>query len=244
MRDLIEAHFKEAKESNDPDIINSLLIELGKNPSEEFLRFIDYFIDNLEEEIYKKIELNLIYAIGEFGYLLSLKENYLQFLYQTYYKSDRWIRNEIIQAIDKISKNTKLNKDIHKLIGNALRDDYNPIKINALKTILNIEISDLILDNLLFVLNSKDSEVLEACRRTLEIIPLASQRLFKTLDNSENYKILKLRGIRFLLMTLFQSLIKLEDFRNFVENSDWEIEYKEKYLKELDTLERILIRNM
>ncbi|MFX1490388.1 MAG: hypothetical protein ACFFBI_14650 [Promethearchaeota archaeon] len=244
MRDLIEAHFKEAKESNDPDIINSLLIELGKNPSEEYLRFIDYLMNNLEEEIYKKIELNLIYAIGEFGYLLSLKENYLQFLYQTYYKSDRWIRNEIIQTIDKISKNAKLNNEIYKLIGNALRDDYNPIKINALKTMMNIEISDLILYNLLFVLNSKDSEVLEACRRTLEIIPLDSRKLFKTLDNDGNYKILKLRGIRFLLLTFFQSIIKLEDFRNSVENSDWEIDYKEKYLKELDTLERILIKNM
>jgi hypothetical protein len=244
MRDLIKVHFEEAKESNDPELINSFLIELSKKTNKEEINYLNYFIYDIDKQLYKKIELNLIYALGEFGRIIPLTDNYLRFLYETYYKSDRWIRNEIIQAIEKISENTKLNKDIHELIGTALRDDYNPIKINALKTLLNIKISDLILKNLLFVLNSKDSEVQEACRKTLERLSLDSRRLFQVLNNSGNYKILKIRGIRFLLITKFQSVITLEEFRKSIENSDWEIDYKEKYLKELDTLERILIKNM
>lgn len=240
----MKAYFEEAKESDDPDIINSFLIELSKKSDKEDISYLDFFIYDLDKQLYKKIELNLIYALGEYGSVIPLTDKYMQFLHEIYYKSDRWIRNEIIQAIEKISKNSRLNKEIHELIGTALRDDYNPIKISALKTILNIEISDLILKNLLFVLNSKDSEVLEVCRKTLERLFLDSRRFFKILNNSENYKILKLRGIRFLLLANFQSIINLEEFRKSIENSDWVIDYKEDYLKELDTLERILIRNM
>ena len=108
MRDLIEAHYKEAKESNDPEIINSFLIELGKDPNKGDLRYLDFFINNLEKQLYEKIKLNLIYVIGEIGHITPLTENYSQILYETYYISDRWVRNEIIQAIDKISKKLTL----------------------------------------------------------------------------------------------------------------------------------------
>ncbi|GAG77520.1 unnamed protein product, partial [marine sediment metagenome] len=150
MKDLIKAYYKEAKESRDPEIINNFLIELGKNPKSEYLNLLDFFINDLEDQLYEKIKLNLIYVIGEIGNLIPLSNDFLELLYNTYYISDRWVRNEIIQAIDKISKNTELNEKTVELISNALNDEYSVIKISTLKLISNFKkLPDSILKNLI-----------------------------------------------------------------------------------------------
>lgn len=245
MKDLIRAYYKEAKESRDPEIINNFLIELGKNPKSEYLNLLDFFINDLEDQLYEKIKLNLIYVIGEIGNLTPLSNDFLELLYNTYYISDRWIRNEIIQAIDKISKKLHLNENIVLLIGGALNDDYPPIKINTLKVLLNLkQVPDFIFTNIFYVLNSKDSAVLEGCRRALEKIHLETYKLFSLLNQLDNYKILKPRAIRSLLLIQFKSIINLESFREIIGSSNWDNSFKEKYLTEIDTFQRILIKNM
>jgi len=245
MNDLIEAHYKEAKESKDPEIINNFLIELGNNPKREYLNFLDFFMNDLERQLYNKIKLNLIYVIGQIGNLTPLSNDYLQFLYNTYYISDRWIRAEIIQSIEKISKKSILDSNIIELIGNALRDDYFPVKINALKIILNLKnLPELILKSLFQVLNSKNSEVLEGCERILERFSLDTNLIFNALNNRDNYKILKSRAVRSLLLIRFKSIFNLESFRELILNSQWDDRFKEKFLTEIDTFQRILIKNM
>lgn len=245
MKDLIKAQYKEAKESRDPEILNDFLIELGKNPDVEYISFLDFFMNDLEKRLYEKIKLNLIYVLGEIGNLTPLSNDYLQFLYNTFYISDRWIRGEIVLSIEKISKNSPLDSNIIELIGKALRDDYLPVRINALKIILNLKnLPELILKSLFHVLNSKNSEVLEGCERILAKFSLDTNFLFNALNNLDNYKILKPRAIRSLLLMKFKSITNLETLREFVINTKWDASYKEQYLKEIDTMHRILLRSL
>ncbi|MCK4286720.1 MAG: hypothetical protein KAX18_10985 [Candidatus Lokiarchaeota archaeon] len=242
---LFKQNFDEIKDSNNPDLINDFIIKLSENPKKEYLKYLKYLIDNSDTQILDKITLNLIYALGELGNLTSLDENYLNFIHETYLHSDRWIRNEIIQAIDKISKKSHLNENIVLLIGGALNDDYPPIKINTLKVLLNLkQVPDFIFTNIFYVLNSKDSTVLEGCRRALEKIHLETYKLFSLLNQLDNYKILKPRAIRSLLLIQFNSIINLESFREIIGSSNWDNSFKEKYLTEIDTFQRILIKNM
>ena len=241
----IKIKFDEIKESNNPEIINDFIIKLSENPKKEYLKCLKYLIENLNAQILDKVKLNLIFALGEIGNLTFIDEYFLNFAYETYHRSDRWIRNEIIKTIDKISKKSELNKQLIFLIGNALNDDYNSIQINALKVLLNLEsFPDSIFKNFFRVLNSKNSEVLEGCRRILNKIHLEPHRLFNLLDQFENYKILKLRAIRSLLLIQFRSIIHLESFRDKIVSSEWDESYKENYLKEIETFERILVKNI
>lgn len=245
MKDLIKAHYRKAKESRDPEIINNFLIELGKNPKSEYLNLLDFFINDLEDQLYEKIKLNLIYVIGEIGNLTPLSNDFLELLYNTYYISDRWVRNEIIQAIDKISKNTELNEKTVELISNALNDEYSVIKISTLKLLSNFKnLPDNILKNLIRLMNSKDSEILEGCRRILKRIPQQPDRIFNLLNRSDHYKILKPRGIRSLLLIQFKSIVNAESFREMILNSNWDKTNKENFIKEIITFERILMKNL
>ncbi len=245
MKDLIEAHYKEAKESRDPEIINNFLIELSKNPNKDYLSFLDFFMNDLEKQLYENIKLNLIYVIGEIGNLTPLSNDFLELFYNTYYISDRWVRNEIIQAIDKISKNTELNEKSVELISNALNDEYSVIKISTLKLLSNFKnLPDKILKNLIRLMNSKDSEILEGCRRILKRIPQQPDRIFNLLNRSDNYKILKQRGIRSLLLIQYKSIVNAESFREMILNSNWDKTNKENFIKEIITFERILMKNL
>ena len=240
---LLNQEFDEIKESNNPDKINDFIIKLSENPNKEQFKYLEYFIDNLNTQILDKVKLNLIFALGQAGNLALIEEKYLNFLHKTYHYSDRWVRNEIIQAIEKISKKSKLNENVIFLIGNALNDDYTPIKINALKVLLNFkQVPDFIFTNIFRVLNSKDSAVLEECRRVLKL--LDSYNLFGLLNQLDNYKILKPRAIRSLLIIQFRSILNLESFRELILGSNWDDDYKMNYFKEINTFQRIMAKNL
>ncbi len=237
--------FEKAKKSENMEEINDFLIKLGENPKIDYLKFLDYFINETEGPMYEKIKINLVYVLGEIGNLTKLEENYLQKLIDIYCTSDRWVRKEVIQAINKISKESNLSENIIGLLGNALMDDYLPVILSALGVLLNFKIfPNSILRNFYQVLNSKESEIVDFCIRVLETVPLETQNIFELLNFSENYKILKPRAIRSLLLTKFKSLLNLESFREKIFNSGWDNSFKENYLKEIDTLQRILIKNM
>jgi hypothetical protein len=243
--ELIRLNFDKIKESNNPEAINDFLISLSEDPKEEYLNFLDYFINEAEERIYEKVKLNLIFVLGEIGKLTKVSDKYLQKLRDIYFTSDRWVRYEIIQAINKISKQTKLSDKILALLGNALNDDYLPVKKSVLEILKILEfLPNSILIQIFRVLNSKDSEVLDLCRQVLERVPIDSNSIFKSLDTSENYTILKPRAIRALLLMKFKSISNLEAFREMIFKSGWEFNIKERYLKEIDTLQRILLKTL
>lgn len=241
----LSQEFDKIKESKDPETINDFLIRLGEDPMEEYLKFVDYFINEADESIYEKIMLNLVFVLGEIGRVTKISDCYHQKLIDIFYTSDRWIRSEIIQTINKISKNSKLNENEIILLGNSLNDEYLPIKKGILETLKNFKIlPNSILRNIFRVLNSKESEILNLCIQVLETVPIKSRSIFKSLDASENYKILKLRAIRTLILIKFKSVSNLEAFRVKIFNSGWDNNYKEKYLTEIDTLQRILLKTL
>ncbi|MHA1915672.1 MAG: hypothetical protein ACW986_18760 [Promethearchaeota archaeon] len=240
----LKHEFEKIKESTNPEFLNNFIIELGKNPNEEFLHFLKYFIDNLPNQILDKINLNLIFVIGEIGSKIPLEKDYLQFLLETYYKSDRWIRNEILQALEKISRNLKVDEDLVVLISTAVNDEYASIKLSALSALSNFKsLPNKVLRNIFLVMNSNKSEIFDGCRRVFAHLSLGPQQLFVALDDTDNYKILKTEGIRSLLLIQFKSIINLELFRELILDSGWGKEYKEKFLKEIETFERILVKN-
>ncbi|MFX0003206.1 MAG: hypothetical protein ACFE9C_10110 [Candidatus Hodarchaeota archaeon] len=241
----IEDSFNNVKSSKNPEKINDFLVELSKNPQKDFLRFLDFFITNLEPQLFEKTKLNLIYLLGEIGYLMPLDDKYLKLLMETFYNSDRWIRNEIIKAINKVSINTELKEEAIKLIGYAINDEYQPIKVNSLKTLLNLDENPLLVRrNLFLVLNSKDSELEELCVKIFEKFLPDFNELFNSLSYSDNYLVLDSKAIRTLLLIYFRSPINLESFREKILSANWILENKERFLKEIDTYEKILLKKI
>jgi hypothetical protein len=241
----IEESFDNVKSSKNPERINDFLIELSKNPHKEYLKFLDFFIDNLNPLLFEKIRINLIYIIGEIGNLKPLDEKYLTLLSNIYYNADRWVRNEIIQAIHKITLNADVTESIIKLIGNAINDEYIPIKINALKTLLSLDENPLFVRrNLFYILNLRNPELEELCVKIFEKFIPDFNELFDSLDYSDNYLIVEPRAIRTLLLTYFKSPINLEFFRKKISSSNWQIDKIQKFLKEIDTYEKILLKNI
>jgi len=243
--ELMKNNFEEIKKVKNPKIINDFLIKLSKDPNKDYLKHIEYFMNNFDAQIFDKFKLNLIFLIGEIGKLTKLDEIYLTFLIETYYISDRWVRNEIIQAIGKISVNSDITDEVIKLVGYAVNDDYSPIKVNALQVILNLKEMPLIISGHIFqALNSKISELEAFCVKILDKFLPDYNQLVNSLNYSENYKILKPYSIRTLLLVYFLSPLNIEPFRLKISNSNWEIEYKEIYLKEIDTYEKILLKKL
>lgn len=235
--------FDKIKDSNNPEIINDFIIKLSESPNKKYLKYLKYLIDNLNPQVLDKVKLNLIFILGEIGILELLGEEYLNFLYEIYHRSDRWVRNECLITLEKISKKSKLNENVIFLIGNALNDDYTPIKINAMKVLLNFkQVPDFIFTNIFRVLNSKDSAVLEECRRVLKLLDISN--LFGLLNQLDNYKILKSRAIRSLLIIQFRSILNLESFRELILGSNWDDNYKMNYFKEINTFQRIMAKNL
>ena len=240
-----KALFEEIVKSNNPEEINDFLIKLSKYPNKLHLTFLQYFVNNLDDEILAKIKLNLINTLGEIGRLEQLDEVFLKFLSQAYYASDRWVRNEIIQAYRNTSRKSKLPDKTIELIGYAVNDDYLPIKINALKFILDLEnLPEFVLKNIFRLLNTKNTEVNELCERIFDKFTMGTNKLFLWLNHAENYQLLKPHGIRSLLLIHFKSVINVEQFRKNILTSNWKDELKEIYLKEIDIYESILLKNV
>ncbi len=87
-------------------------------------------------------------------------------------------------------------------------------------------------------------EIEKLCVKIFEKFILDFNELFDSLDYSDNYLILKPKAIRALLILYFQTLIDLESFKKKILTSKWEDNNKEKYLKEIDTYEKILMRRL
>ncbi len=243
--ELLKNIFEEIKRTKNPEIINDFLIKLSEDPKEEYLNYIEYFMNNLDKHIFDKIKLNLIFLIGEISNLTTLEERYLSFLVETYYTSDRWIRNEIIQAIRIISAKSVITDEVIKLIGYAVNDDYSPIKVNALQVILNLEtLPPTVIRNIFQALNSKSSELEILLVKILKKFLPDYNQLYNSLNYLDHYKILKQHAIRTLLLVYFSSAFNLESFRQKISNSKWEIENKENFLEEIDNYEKVFLRKL
>ena len=240
--------FENIKKSKDPEEINDFLIELGNNPAAEYLSILDFFIEDFNPEIFKQIKLNLIFNIGEIGKLQGLDNKYLDFLIKEYYSSDRWIRNEIICTLSKIASQIKLPEKFLEILKYAIIDDYLPIAINAMKTLIYYDdIPNELFKNLFKVLQTSDSDLNDQISKVLLKFIHNENRLFELLNASENYKILNKKAIRALLIIFFSSAISMENldlFKDLLTKSEWESKYKKAFFNEIEVYEKLLLRNI
>ena len=241
----IEELFQKIKNSEDSEAINDFLIELGNVPQEKYLSYLEYLLKNCSPSIINDIKINLVYVLGQIGKYVKVSDNNIDYLREEYFHSDQWVRNEIIKALDLIALNQKLPDKIMNIIENALVDEYVPIKINSLSTVLHFDIlPNSLMKKLIGILSSSDSKVLDSCARVFKKFITTDNQLFKILSYESNYMNLNKQSIRRILIIYFKSIFDVENFRKLIINSNWNNVYKEMILKELYTFEQILLKNL
>ena len=246
MEEIIK-NFENIKNSKDSDIINDFLVNIGRDPKREYLSILDFFIDSHDLEVFNKIKINLIYILGELGAFTIIDDKYINFLIGEYFISDRWIRNEIVSAFSKIGNRTKLPKRILDILKYAIIDDYLPIVINGMKSLLYFDnIPDDLLRNLFRTLKIQDSELNKELSKVIKKFFINEILLFEKLSVLDNYKNFDKKSIRSLIIIFFNSVISLknlESFRDLIKRSEWENRYKEMFLDEINVYEKLLLRN-
>lgn len=236
--------FEEIKDSSNPEEINEFLIELAQNPKEAYFSIIDYFLNTLSSSLLDDVRVNLFYLIGELALTSRLPQNYLDFLKSQYISSDRWERNEIIKAFKTIVKHQRLQRKYVDLIATAVKEDYTSLKVNAFECLTEIQnIRDKNLKKILLAININKSEILKKARKILKREILNQDHLFKLLNDDEFYKSIDKIAIRTILMTFFNTVMRVESFRERIDNSDWKDPAKQIFLDEIDTYEKILLKN-
>ncbi len=225
------------------DEINEFIIQLSKNPKIESLKIIDYFIDELSNEYLNKIKINLIYLLGKIASNVKIKDKYINFLLEQHAISDRWVRNEIIIALKFISQNQNLNDNIKTLLLNSLNESYLPIVSNVLDIFLNFDnIEQALMKNILQLLNIGDHTISILCKKILKKNIKNEIQLFEILNEENYYKIINNRMFRQIIVSFFNSILDLESFKSIIENSSWEVNIKESFLKEINTFQKILLK--
>ena len=241
----IEELFEKIKKSEDSAAINDFLIELGNEPHKYYLNYLEYFLKNFKPSTLKNIKINIIYVLGQIGKYKNVNDTYIEYLYQEYFNSDRWIRNEIIKALDLIAFNIKLPEKVIRIVENALVDEYLPIRVNILSVVLHFDsLPKSLMKNLIGILSYSDSKLLDSCAIVFKKFITSDNQLFEILSYESNYMNMDKHSIRRLLIIFFKSIFDLENFRKLIINSNWNNLGKEQILKELYTFEQILIKNL
>ncbi len=237
----IEKVLLKIQDNTNSQEINDILIELSKNPSEKYLVIVDFFLDSLNSTILNKIKLNLIFLIGVIGSKTVLNRKYLNFLVESYFNSDRWVRNEIIQSFLVILQNHEYNNEIYQIIEHALNEDYAPIKKSALSILMILkELPEKVVLTLLRILDTNNDEILEMGLMILKRSVQTWDELFELLNISKGYTILNKFIVRVLILEYFDSISELESFIEKINSSKWEEEYKILCKTEIKSFQRIL----
>ena len=239
----IESFLLKIQDNKNPQEINDILIKLSKSPNEKILVIVDYFLDSLNSTILNKIKLNLIFLLGAIGSVTVLNRKYLNFLIESYFNSDRWVRKEIIESFLVILQNHEYNNEIFQIIELALNEDYFPIKKNALSVLMILkEIPKKLVLTVLRLLDTNNEEIIEMGLKILKSGVQTGDELFELLNISKNYTSLNKSIVRVLILEYFDSISELESFKEKIGFSKWEEEYKILCNTEIKSFQRVLNR--
>ena len=215
-------------------LINDTIIEFSKEPKDFHFEIVDFLLNKLDKEDLPKININLIYLLGELGKIKKLEQKYYQYLYKTYFSSDRWIRSEILKVLEKNIEIVKSNDDFIELLASALSEDYEMNNDIALKIINQLDLFPISLfKNFLTLLNKEQSELKENIDTILVKHLNDESLIFNTLNQKNYYQILKPNGLRLILQSFIPSINKIASLQKLIQNSDWNFEIKSMYLDEI-----------
>ncbi|TFG16595.1 MAG: hypothetical protein EU531_06060 [Promethearchaeota archaeon] len=225
------------------NLINDIIIELSQRPNPLHFEIIDFLLDTFNNEELSKININIVYLLGELGKITSLEQKYIQYLYETFYVSDRWIRTEILKVLETNIEVVKSNSNFIQVISSALKEEYESNTIIALKIIRQLDKYPApIFKSFLVVLNKAQSKLKETIDKVINRHFKDESLIFELLNQNNNYRILKPHGLRLILQAFFPSTNKIENFQTLIENSDWEEENKSQFLKEIDIIRNLVNR--
>ncbi len=234
---------KKLRHSSSTNEINEILIEISKNPNEFTLSIIDFLFQILDIQQLNNVKINLVYLIGKASQIVKLDTKYIDFLVNSYYESDRWVRNEIIQAFYNIVKSGSYLKSINEVLETALKEDYEPIQDSSLKVFnlyKNLEESSL--KSIMSILGTKNTDRVNLALKILKKEITNEEKLFNFLNNHQNYKLLNKSIVRVLIIEFLTTISQLETFQEKILNSDWEEKVKVTFNSEINTLEKILLQ--
>ncbi|MHA1191314.1 MAG: hypothetical protein ACTSP9_03340 [Promethearchaeota archaeon] len=227
--------------SENYDDINEFLIEASKTPNLKNLIDIDYLITNSQDSFLYHFTINLVFLLGEIGKNHFLSDNYINFLIKTYFKSDRWIRNEILLAFSKSIRIDELFKNILDVIEFALVDDYDPITISAL-TIVHYtkKIPERFFPKIIKNIESKNPKIVQKSIKALKKHMKSTNVLYEILLKENTINLYSKQILRSLLLTFFKEVNLVEEFKEKIMNSDLDLAKKESLISEIKTYQRIL----
>jgi len=239
----LQERFQEVQKSKDPEEFNNFLIEISKNLTKESSTIVRAIVNDLELDLLEKIKLNLVYVIGELGEKYSIENSLYNFLLDSYFNSDRWIREEILQALIKISKTLSYTEALSKILKFALNEDYKPIKLKALKILQLLgKIPHSFIIILLKLLGSADSEIDNISIQLFQSLIPNEKTLFEYLNSNHNYQLLNKNNIRILLITYLNSVSDIEVYMKKINAFSWEKKFKDLFIDEMNIYRRILTR--
>lgn len=230
---------KVKKNYNDLNFINDIIIELSQEPKIFHFEIVDFLTKILTKEDLRKININLVYLLGELGKIKPLEYKYIKYLLDTFYISDRWIRQEILKALKKNLNMVKSDKNFIKVTSDALKEEYEPNNITALDVILQLErVPSSLFKSFLTVLNKEKLQ-----GYTTKIINKnfnTGSLIFELLNQNKNYLILKPNGVRLILQSLIPSINEIDAFQTLIKNSNWEDNYKSLFLDEIRIIKSLI----
>ncbi|MFX1558561.1 MAG: hypothetical protein ACFFC9_15010 [Promethearchaeota archaeon] len=230
-------------DSNDPEKINDFLISLSKNPEEISSDLFNFILKNLDSNTLEKIKMNFIFLLGEIGKIKKIDDNFYTYLIDSYFDSDRWVRDEILGAFIKISYFFPPNEDLVELLSFAINEDYFPLKKKALDLLNLIEKVPLDIINKLFKnLDVPDSVIVDKIMNIFKKNIKNQKELMEFLNYSENYKVLNNSIIRTLLINYVHSINNLSELRSSVQNCNWNEKFKNLLINESKIYEKILLK--
>lgn len=240
----IENLFNQIKEIKDAKLINEFLIHLSHNPKQIYLLYLNHFIKNLSNLVLSQVNINIIYLIGEIGKDNLISEKFIDFLIEQYFKSDRWIRNEVLIALEKTSEKNQLSEKVYEVLSQAIHEEYEPLVEKAFILIKNLDqIPENLQASLLRIkFRTQNQELNDLIQDILKMAFNSERQLFIKLSEKKNLEFLDKKYIRTLLTACFESIESVESFRNRILNSNWNEEVKLSFLREIDTFQKILLR--
>jgi len=237
--------YKKLLDSNDPEKINDLIISLSKNPKDIPSDFLKSILKNLDSNTLEKVKINFIFLLGEIGKIKKIDDKFYTYLIDSYFDSDRWIRDEIVEALIKISYFYPPNENLVDLLSFAIIEDYLPLKKKALDLLNVIEKVPLDILNKLFKnLDAPDSIIEDKIISIFKNNIRNERELMDFLNYSKNYKELNRSIIRTLLINYVHSINNLTEFRSAVQNSNWNEKFKNILINEIEIYEKILLKRL